>query len=628
MIETKDTLGAIATSNGPTFFRVWAPLAERVDLHLVGTCDRFIKMTKRPHGYFDVALQDAPHGSRYWYRIDGEHDRPDPASRSQPEGVHGPSAVVDLATLHWSSEFWHAPAIEDYIVYELHIGTFTPLGTFESAIEELDRLKRLGITAIELMPISEFPGRRNWGYDGAYPFAADSSYGGPSGLNRLVEACHQRGLAVILDVVYNHFGPEGSYAREFGPYFTDRYRTPWGDAINFDGPGSDEVRRFFLQSALYWLRDLRIDAFRVDAAHAIYDQSALPFLRQLVESIHRAARALQRHAYVIAESDLNDPRVIQPAALGGWGFDAQWSDDLHHALHVALTGEHSGIHRDFGSMIDLERGFQSGFVYTGQYSAYRQRSHGAYPTLINPSQLIVCSQNHDQVGNRAFGDRLTAQLDLEQLKLAAASILLSPFQPLLFMGEEYGETAPFQYFTDHSDQQLIEAVQRGRAADFSAFGWSDDVPDPQALETFEHSKLRQENRTTERGRTLEAYYRELIRLRREIPAFSSPSFSNQTVSLSGSEDCLIAIERRSGFHIAFVLLNFASEAATFRLPFVGTRWRVSFDSSADIWKGTRSLISPDQQFAAGETIEISAHSAMVMECERGEPTFESEDAND
>jgi maltooligosyltrehalose trehalohydrolase len=613
MIDPREMLGAIPTSGEQTTFRVWAPNAERVDLHLVGACDRLIQMSKRPRGYFDLSVEDAPPASRYWYRLDGEHDLPDPASRSQPEGVHGPSEVIDPSALQWSSEFWRVPDIADFVIYELHIGTFTPAGTFESAIRELDRLSHLGITAIELMPITEFPGSRNWGYDGSYPFAAESSYGGPTGLARLVDACHQRGLAVILDVVYNHFGPDGSYAGEYGYYFTDRYRTPWGNAINFDGPGSDEVRRFFLESALYWLRDLRVDAFRVDAAHAIYDQSAFPFVRQLVETIHRTARMLRRQTYLIAESDLNDPRVIQPAVLGGWGFDAQWSDDLHHALHVVLTGEHGGIYRDFGRMIDIKRGYQCGFAYTGQYSVARQRSHGAYPAQINPSQLVVCSQNHDQVGNRAFGDRLTEQLDLEQLKLAAASILLSPFLPLLFMGEEYGETAPFQYFTSHSDQKLIEAVRRGRAADFSAFGWSDDVPDPQAVETFEHSKLRRANRNTERGRTLEAFYRELIRLRREVPALRNPSFGSQDVELSGREDRLVAIQRGSRQNIVLILLNFDDKVAVFRLPYASGRWNVVLDSSAVTWNGPRSSISPDKRFESGETIEISAHSALVLD---------------
>ncbi len=380
-------LGALPRPDGMTTFLVWAPKSNRVELHLVRPVDRVLPMDSRDNGYWSVTLGTAPAGTRYYFRHNAEHDWPDPASRSQPDGVHGASEVVDPSAIHWASDVWRSPAIEDYVIYELHVGTFTDAGTFDAALTELDRLVELGVTAVELMPIAEFPGGRNWGYDGAYPFAADSSYGGPDGLARLVDACHGRGIAVVLDVVYNHFGPEGAYQGAYGHYFTDHYRTPWGAAINFDGPYSDEVRRYFIESALFWLRDLRIDAFRLDAVHAIYDQSARPFLMQFASEIHRAARDLGRVAYVIAESDLNDPRVIQSADLGGFGLDAQWSDDFHHALHSRLTGERAGYYVDFGSTDDIRRALQGGYVFTGQYSRYRKRCHGA-TAVVNATVTI------------------------------------------------------------------------------------------------------------------------------------------------------------------------------------------------------------------------------------------------
>jgi maltooligosyltrehalose trehalohydrolase len=545
-------------------------------------------MARKSHGYFEVTASDAPAGSRYRYQLDGDRLRPDPASRSQPDGVHGPSAIVDPAAFSWSSQYWRAPALEQYVIYELHVGTFTAAGTFDAAIAEIDRLRDLGITAIELLPVNEFPGERNWGYDGAYPYAAKSTYGGPQGLARFVDACHQRELAVILDVVYNDFGPEGAYAGDFGDYYSDRYRTLWGDAINFDGPGSDGVRRFFIESALYWLRDLRIDAFRVDAIHAIFDQSAIPFLQQLTTTVHDAARSLGRPAYMIAESDLNDPRVLQTPELGGFGFDAQWSDDFHHALHTSLTSERDGIYQDFEGVADLKRAYERGFVYAGQYSAFRRRAHGALPATIQPGQLVVCDQNHDQVGNRAIGDRLAVNLSLAQLKLVAASTLLSPFVPLLFMGEEYGETAPFQFFTSHTDPDLAEAVQRGRAEEFNSYQWSGEIPDPQAVETFNRSKLDPKHRETPEGRALLEYHRELLRLRRELPALADRSFLNQDVELTGPNNRLLVVKRRNEEHEALILLNFDDESASVDLPSGAADWIFVLSASEERFGGDQT----------------------------------------
>jgi maltooligosyltrehalose trehalohydrolase len=359
------------------------------------------------------------------------------------------------------------------------VGTFTPEGTFEAIIPHLDELRELGITAVELMPVAQFPGTRNWGYDGVYPFAVQNSYGGPEGLKRLVNACHGRGIAVVLDVVYNHLGPEGNYLWDFGPYFTDRYKTPWGSAINFDGPHSDPVRRLFIENALYWVTEFRMDGLRIDAVHGILDFSAYPFLEELASAVHEKAERLNRRVYVIAESDLNDTRVIRSRELGGYGLDAQWNDDFHHALHTLLTEDQTGYYQDFGRLGDLVKAFREGFVCSGQYSSYRRRRHGNSSRDIPAGCFVVFAQNHDQVGNRMRGERLSQLVCRERMKLAAGVVFLSPFIPLLFMGEEYGETAPFPYFISHSDADLVEAVRRGRREEFAAFGWSQEPPDPQ-----------------------------------------------------------------------------------------------------------------------------------------------------
>jgi maltooligosyltrehalose trehalohydrolase len=619
MTDDVPSLGAIPLPDGSTRFRVWAPKAREVTLQLEGRPKRLLPMSRASHGYFEVTVANVSAGSRYWFLLDGERLRPDPASRSQPDGVHGASAVVDPATFRWSSRFWRARALEQYIIYVLHPGTFTAAGTFDAAIAELDRLRDLGITVIELMPVNEFPGERNWGYDGAYPFAAKSTYGGPEGLARFVDACHQRELAVILDVVYNHFGPEGAYAGDFGDYYSDRYRTLWGDALNFDGSGSDEVRRFFIESALYWLRDLRVDAFRVDAIHAIFDQNALPFLQQLTKAIHDEARVLGRPAYVIAEGDLNDPRVLMGTELGGFGFDAQWSDDFHHALHTALTAERDGIYQDFDGARDLTRAYQCGFVYSGQYSRFRERAHGAPPATIRPSQLVVCDQNHDQIGNRALGDRLATTLTLAQLKLAAASTLLSPFTPLIFMGEEYGETAPFQFFTSHTDPELAEAVRRGRAEEFKTDRSAVEIPDPQAIETLNRSKLNPTHRASPQGCALLDYHRELFRLRRELPAFADPSFTNQDVDLSGNDESVIRLRRRNREQEALILLNFADETTSVHLPAAKSGWTLILDAADERWGGDQPSVG-DGHAIAMRSLDVPPWGALLLVRELAETT--------
>ena len=485
MLSRGRTLGARYLGGGRTEFLVWAPVPDRVELHLGSPGERVVEMERGPRGYWSAVAEDVEPGARYFYLLDGERDRPDPASRYQPEGVHGPSQVIGDILADGGS--WRGLAIEDYIFYELHVGTFTPEGTLESAIAELDGLADLGVTAVELMPVAQFPGERDWGYDGVLPFAVQNSYGGPPALRRFVQECHARSLAVVLDVVYNHFGPEGNYMREFGHYFSRRYETPWGEAINFDGPDSDEVRRFFIENALYWIHEFHVDALRLDAVQAIYDRSASPFLRQLAAAVRASSHRLGRRVYAIPESDLNDPALVRAPELGGHGFDAQCSDDFHHALHALLTGERSGYYQDFGHIRHLVKAYRDGFVYTGQYSKYRRRTHGNDSRATPGARLVVFSQNHDQVGNRTMGERLITLAGFETAKLAAGAIILSPFLPLIFMGEEWGATAPFQYFVSHCDPGLIEAVRSGRKQEFANFTWAGEPPDPASEETFRRS---------------------------------------------------------------------------------------------------------------------------------------------
>jgi maltooligosyltrehalose trehalohydrolase len=497
-------LGAVPRGDGTVEFRVWAPHPERVDVRVNGTDHEL-----RPEGYgVRSAVVEARAGDDYAYVLDGR-ELPDPATRHQPAGLRGPSRIVDPGAFEWTDAGRHGGAeLRDAVLYELHVGTFTPDGTFDAAIEHLPALARLGVTHIEIMPVAEFPGARGWGYDGVYISAAQSSYGGPLGLQRLVDAAHRVGLGVILDVVYNHVGASGGAALEaYGPYFTDKYSTFWGQAINYDDADSDPVREWVLQSAEGWIRDFHVDGLRLDAIHAVYDSSAKHVLEQLAERVH----ARNHRALVISESGLNDPKVVRPASQGGFGHDGQWADDFHHALRVLLTGDRSGYYEEFGHLGQLAKCFRRPFVHDGDYSTFRRRRFGAPADDRPPEQFVVFDQNHDQVGNRAFGDRLPA----EARPLAAFCTLLSPFVPMLFMGEEYGEEAPFQFFTDHIDAKIAEATREGRRREFSAFAdfSAEEVPDPQDPATFERSKLTR--RGDDRIRDL---YERLLRARRELPA--------------------------------------------------------------------------------------------------------------
>jgi maltooligosyltrehalose trehalohydrolase len=583
-------LGATYLGHGQSHFLVWAPRAQKVEVHLLGPDERFVPLTPGGRGYHQGRVDGVKPGRLYFYRLDGELERPDPASRHQPEDVHGPSQVAD-PDFPWEDQAWFGLPLKDFIIYELHVGTFTPAGTFEAIIPHLDELKELGVTAVEIMPVAQFPGSRNWGYDGVYPFAVQQSYGGPLGLKRLVNACHLKGLAVLLDVVYNHLGPEGNYLRDFGPYFTTHYHTPWGEAVNFDGPHSDEVRRFFIENALHWVTDYHFDGLRLDAVHGITDQSAQPFLAKLAQAVHARAEELNRRIYLMPECDLNDARFIRSRELGGFELDVHWNDDFHHALHCLLTGEADGYYQDYGTVAHLAKGFTEGFIYTGEYSLYRRRSRGSACRDLPARRFLVFAQNHDQVGNRLYGDRLGQLVSFEAQKLAAGAVLLSPFIPLLFMGEEYGETAPFQYFVSHWDPKLIEAVRRGRQEEFAGFEWEGEPPDPQGEETFQRSKINRELRHEGQHRVLYEFYRELIRLRRQHPALAHLSKEN-LAAMSFERSKVLLVRRWTMDDAACLIFHFGESPATLELPLPAGYWRKILDSGEERWYGAGSRVLP------------------------------------
>lgn len=601
-------IGATKLADGSWQFLVWAPKARTVAIHLCER-NRVVPMESLDRGYHRAVVSELPTGTRYCYRLDGSRDLPDPASRFQPEGVHGPSQLVDTAAFRWTDQNWKGRALESTVFYELHVGVYTHAGTFDAVIPRLPELVDLGITTIEIMPVAQFPGSRNWGYDGTYPFAPQNSYGGPAALHRLIDAAHSHGLAVALDVVYNHLGPEGNYLNEYGPYFTDRYHTPWGQAVNFDGQGSDEVRRFFHDNATYWLGEYHIDALRLDAVHGIFDFSACHFLAELKVVVSELSQRLGRQIHLVAESDLNDSRLLHTSTQGGYNLDAQWSDDFHHSVHTLLTKENRGYYEDFGGLTPMISTLQQGWYYRGQYSVRRQRRHGNSPEGIEHSRFVVCNQNHDQVGNRAAGERLTALAGFEVLKLAAGITLLSPFTPLLFMGEEYGETAPFQYFTSHLDPTLVEAVRCGRREEFAAFGWQDNVPDPQDEQTFFRSRLNHSLKSKDPGKTLFRFYKHLIQMRGNMGVAAAHC---REVRQLGESQILLSYKTCSGQFA--IVLNFAEFPITLDLPEFDCGWRELLYSAARTWTGPEGS-NP----SVGRTRRLAPFSLLVLEHKQSQP---------
>lgn len=602
-------IGPQYNRDGKSEFVVWAPFLEEIELEIITPAERIVPMEKDPAGYWRGVAPSVLEGTLYRYRLASDKVSPDPASHSQPHGVHEASQVINHTSFTWEDKGWKGIPLSRMIMYELHVGAFTPEGTFDAIIRRLGELKELGVNAIELMPVAQFPGERNWGYDGVYPFSVQASYGGPAGLKRLVNECHKHGVAVILDVVYNHLGPEGNYLSEFGPYFTDRYKTPWGRAVNFDGPYSDDVRNFFIENAFHWFENYHIDALRLDAVHAIFDMSAYPFLEELAERVGLLSKAVGRKLYLIAESSLNDSKLIRPGELGGYGLDAQWIDDFHHSVHTLLTGEKVGYYVDFGRIDHLVKSLREGYVLTGEYSAYRKRRHGNSSKDRPASQFVVCTKNHDQIGNRMLSERMSALVSFEALKLDAAITVLSPFIPLFFMGEEYAEDAPFLYFVSHSDPDLIEAVRKGRKEEFESFDWQGEPPDPQSPDTFEKSRIHWEKRTEGRHRVMLDFYKRLLRARVEIPALSN--LDKNSLDVSGREDSrVVTLRRWHGSSNVCMFFSFNEQDVKFAPALPGGKWKKILDSSDEQWDGPGSLL-PDS-FVTGEEIGLRHHSASVF----------------
>lgn len=601
--------------DGACRFRVFAPALKSVALELPARGE-IRPLLRDADGYWSAAWKDIAHGERYFYRLEDRLEdrvsRPDPASHSQPDGVHAASQAWDHSRFRWSDAGWVGIALEDMVMYELHAGTFTPGGTLEAVADRLDHLIGLGVNAIEIMPVCPFPGRFGWGYDGVYPYAVHAGYGGPDSLKRLVDACHASGVAVILDVVCNHLGPEGNYLGDFGPYFTDHYRTPWGRALNFDGPDSGPVRDFFVESAIHWFRDYHVDALRLDAVHQIHDLGARPFLAELGDRVEEFSRRDGRGRFLIAESDLNDVRVVRSRETGGYGLHAQWLDDFHHCLDVLLHPEQSGYRRDYGEARQFIKAFREGFVYSGEWCPSRRRRFGNSSSSRPGREFVAFIQNHDQVGNRLTGDRIATLSDPASGRLAAACLLLAPYIPLLFMGEEYGEVNPFLFFADYGDPALVEAVREGRKREFNHLETAGKIPDPVSESTFHASRLDWSRLDRPEHRRHLGFYRAMLRLRRSSPALSRPD--KDTLEISGL-DRVFWLRRWHaspagvpGDEFA-AFLNFNPEEARTRMQAREGNWDLVLDSSSEEWGGPGSMVPAG--LAPGSGLTLPGLSAVV-----------------
>jgi len=583
-------LGVTFTQDGATA-RVWAPFAHSVALH---QGDRQLTLPLLKDGaYWQLTTAQLQPGDTYTFILNDTLERPDPASMAQPQGVHGPSQAVDTAAFRWTDADWQNLPLEDYLLYELHTGTFSPEGTFAGIENRLDYLVELGVNAIEIMPVAQFPGNRNWGYDGVLPFAVQYSYGGAAGLQKLVDACHRRGLAVVLDVVYNHIGPEGNYLGDFGPYFTSKHQTPWGNGLNFDDDYSDSVRRFFIENVLMWFRDFHIDALRLDAVHAICDESETHILREIKQYVDALMAKTGRQHYLIIESDQNETRFIDPLAKNGYGMDAQWNDEFHHALRVTAGGERNGYYADYNGLQDLAKSYRDAYVYDGTYMPRRARIVGKSTAGHAGRQFVVFSQNHDQIGNRMLGERPSQLVSFEMQKLMAGAVMSTPYLPMLFMGEEWGELNPFLYFVSHSEPTLVEAVRQGRKKEFADFQTDFEAPDPQDERTFDRSRLQWARLTQEPHRTLFRYYQTLLRLRK-TSSLRHPDRESVAVVVDDLKQTLTLFRQHKkevqpgSFAVeetVVCLMNFSQEAQSFTLPASDGQWHKLLDSADPAWRG-------------------------------------------
>ncbi len=610
--------GPHVLSRNEISFVVWAPYAKRMKLEISygDHSNHSFDMISHAKGYFAVTCETSG-GLQYRYLINGRKKRPDPASKFQPRGVNGPSSVVFPNSFNWHDQSWMGVPRANLIIYEMHVGTFSSKGTFEAAIPYLGYLRDLGITAIELMPIAQFPGERNWGYDGVDLFAPQNSYGGPQGLKKLVDGCHQKELSVILDVVYNHVGPEGNYLGDFGPYFSDKYRTPWGPAVNYDESGSDEVRKFVVQNAVYWIEEFHLDGLRLDAVDKVLDMSPRHILLEIGERVHEVGEILGREVHVIAESDLNDPRIIRPKEIGGYSVDAQWADDFQHSVHSYLTGERFGYYSDFGNIKDIAKSLTSAFVYDGRYSNHRGRSHGVPANGLGGDKFVYCLQNHDQVGNRPNGERLSSLVSFDRLKVAVALLILSPSLPMLFMGEEYAEVAPFHYFVSHSGKELTKAVKEGRKKAHLRDGLERRFADPEAESTFLESKLDHGLKSAGIHKTVLEYYRDVIQVRNSHGPLRNLQRSCQEIVLLENESTIIA-NRSFGQEVVKCVFVLGERAVKIENPAVGNGMCKVFDSTTYQENSIPKRIETRPRESPNSDLELRPFSATVFAI-RSEP---------
>ncbi len=585
---------------------VWSPNAKKAAIQLLHL-GRELPLSKEQYGYWHTQTTELKEGSLYKIILDDKDPLPDPASVYQPEGVHGPSSVVDLRTFKWTDDNWNNLDLPEYLLYELHTGTFSPEGDFVGIESKLDYLISLGITAIEIMPVAQFPGNRNWGYDGVFPYAVQNSYGGPKALQHLVNTCHQKGLAVVLDVVYNHVGPEGNYFNEYGPYFTEKYNTPWGNAVNFDDAGSDPVRHYFTENVLMWFRDFHIDALRMDAVHAIKDFNPNHILAQVKAKVDELEAETGKRHYLIVECDLNDTRFINKLDKAGFGMDSQWIDEFHHALRVTAGGEQTGYYSDFNGIVDLAKSYNDAYVYDGQYSPHRDKSFGVKATDNSGEQFVVFSQNHDQVGNRMLGERSSELFSTEMQKLMAGAVLTAPYLPMLFMGEEYSEPNRFMYFVSHTDPELAEAVRKGRKKEFAAFHAEGEAPDPTDEETFINSKLQWNLIKQQPHQTMLDFYQKLIALRKSLPALHHTNRKGLHAEANEDKKTLV-LHRKHQAHEALILMNFSGNIQSVTLPGGATQWYQEFNSAGTAWQ---KQPEKTQALNSGTTVELQPESFII-----------------